>query len=201
MLLGTVCALVALTGCSGRSAPDPPDEAPTAASTPLADYDTTGLTLARGGFCERVSESAITAALGAGADGTGSWEPGRRLPGSRDISNEFGCSWTAGSVTVRAWVFAPPITRVRAADFADELVPRRCEVLEGAPLLGEPGVAQRCDRAAGATLTGYYGLIADAWVGCEIDRGRSSGASAAEPEESVRVGEWCVAVLQALRAA
>lgn len=202
-LLATACALVVLVGCSGESTPAQPQETPTVETTPLGDYDTGDLTLVRGEFCDRVSEGAITAALGAESAETASWEPGRRLPGTRDISNEFGCSWATPSsmATARAWVFTPPITRSRAADFAGEPVGTKCEELEDAPALGRPGVAQRCELDSGATRTGYYGLVGDAWVGCEVDRDPRSSTSPGEQTESALVGEWCVAVLEALRTA
>lgn len=198
-LVATAGALLALVGCSGQTPPEGPDAEPTVESTPLADYDTDGLTLVRGEFCERVTEAAVVTALGADPAETESWEPGRRLPGSRDISNEFGCSWTTPSVTARSWVFAPPVTRERATDLATELVGMKCEELADAPPLGDPGVAQRCGLNTGATLTGFYGLVGDAWVGCEVNRGPLSSTSPTEPAESARVGEWCVAVLEAMR--
>ena len=77
----------------------------------------------------------------------------------------------------------------------------KCEELKDAPALGAPGVAQRCGLNTGATLTGFYGLVGDAWVGCEVNRSPLSSTSASEPGESARVGEWCVAVLDALRSA
>lgn len=200
-LVATAGVLLALVGCSGETTPEGPEAEPTVESTPLGDYDTDGLTLVRGEFCDRVGEPAILAALGAEAAETDSWLPGRRLPGTRDISNEFGCSWTTPSVTARAWVFAPPITRERAIDFTSELVGMKCDELGDAPALGEPGVAQRCGLNTGATLTGFYGLVGDAWVGCEVNRGPLSSTAPTEPAESARVGEWCVAVLDAMRTA
>lgn len=192
-LVATAGALLALAGCSGGSPAEQPSAEPVASSTPWEDYDTSGITLVRGEFCGRVPPGAVTAALGSDAAETASWQPGRRLPDSRDLSNEFGCSWTTPSVTARAWVFAPPITRARAGDLARELVGTKCEELSETPALGEPGVAQRCRLNTGSTLTGFYGLVGDAWVGCEV-----GGLSDAEP---ARVGEWCVAVLEAMRAA
>ncbi len=104
-------------------------------------------------------------------------------------------------MTARAWVFAPPISRQRASDFANELVGMKCKELASAAAPGDPGVAQRCGLNTGATLTGLYGLVGDAWLGCEVDRGTLSSTSPTEPAESARVGEWCVAVLEALRSA
>ena len=200
-LVATAGALLVLVGCSGETPPEGPEAEPTAGSTPLADYDTDGLTLVRREFCGRVAEAAVVTALGADPAETGSWEPGRRLPGSRDISNEFGCSWTTPSVTARAWVFAPPVTRDPSTHLATERLRQHCDELADAPPRGDPGVAQRCGLNTGATLTGFYGLVGDAWVGCEIDRGPLSSTSPTEPAESARVGEWCDAVLEALRTA
>lgn len=190
VLVATGALALALAGCSGDSTPTPPLADPTAEATPLADYDTTDVTLVRGEFCEMVAEAAVAAALGdesAESASDDSWQPGARLPGSKDISNEFGCSWSNGSATARAWVFAPPTASGQAADFAEETVGRKCQELTAAAELGRPSVAQEC-----ADLTGIYGLVGDAWLGCEIGGTKTDAA---------RVGEWCVAVLDAMRTA
>ncbi|WP_310529776.1 hypothetical protein [Nocardioides sp.] len=192
--VGTVVLLLGLAGCSGESAPQQPAAEPTAESTPLADYDTADVRPVRGEFCARVTEAAVAAALGGESTADDSWRPGRRLPDSSDIGNEFGCSWTSGSVRASAWVFAPPITADRAADFAREAVGKKCERLEMAPALGRPSVAQHC--GGGAELVRFHGLVGDAWVGCEI-----SGLPVSGGDDTARVGEWCVAVLEALRTA
>jgi len=191
--VATGALALVLTGCSGGSAPRQPAEPLTAETTPLGDYDASGLTLVRGEFCDGVVDAAITAALDDEPTTEESWLSGNRLPDSRDISNEFGCSWASGSVRATAWVFAPPITRQRAADFAQEAVGKKCERLETAPDLGEPSVAQHC--GTGAEMTAFHGLVGDAWVGCEI-----SGLPVSGGDDTARVGEWCVAVLEALRA-
>lgn len=185
----TGALLLAPAGCSEDSAPSRPEAEPTAEPTPLGDYDTTDLTLVRGEFCDRVADAAVLAALEEQPTRRDSWSPGARLPGTRDISNEFGCAWMNGSVKARAWVFAPPISASRAADFAAETVPKDCERLATASTPGSPGAAQHCARGPG--LTGVYGLVGDAWVGCEI----------AGTDDVTHVGEWCVAVLDALRTA
>jgi hypothetical protein len=192
--VATGALALVLTGCSGESTPERPPPEPTAETTPLADYDTSGLTVVRGEFCDKVVDAAITAALGDAPTTGEAWLPGKRLPESRDISNEFGCSWASGSVRATAWVFAPPITRQRAADFAQEAVGKDCERLETAPDLGEPTVAQHC--GTGAEMTAFHGLVGDAWVGCEI-----SGLPVSGGDDTTRVGEWCVAVLEALHTA
>lgn len=188
----TGALLLALAGCSGDPAPKEPADEPTAEPTPLGDYDTSDLTLVRGDFCDRVTAGAVTAALGDESTDAQTWRPGARLPESKDVSNEFGCSWASGSVSATAWVFAPPVTASRAADFARESVGKTCERLETAPDLGDHGVAHHCGD--GAETTTFGGLVGDAWVGCEI-----SGLSVSGGDDTARVGEWCVAVLEALR--
>lgn len=194
--------LMATVACSAGPTPEEPtDESeqsesaePTADATPLAAYDTSGVTIVRAAFCDRVAEGAVAAALSGGASELGdasvedAWQPGSRLPGSKDIGNEFGCSWTAGQVTARAWVFAPPVTPQRASDLVREVVGDKCRRMQAAGL-GRPSVSQRCE---GAGTTGIYGLVGDAWVSCEITGLTSTGS------EDL-VGEWCVAVLEALR--
>lgn len=160
----------------------------TAEPTPLADYDTSAVTVVRAAFCDRVSDGAIAAAVADDASEGQSWQPGKRLPDSSAIGNEFGCAWTAGPVTARAWVFAPPVTPARAKDLLDEVVGKKCQGLQTAEL-GEPSISQRCDGTAG--LTGIYGLVGDAWLSCEI--------SGRDDVDVDLVGEWCVAVLEALR--
>lgn len=187
ILLGRGLLVTAPSG--GTAAPTRPAAEP----TPLADVDTSRLTLDRVAFCDRVSAEAIARVLGQSAGEATSWQPGERLPASQQISNEFGCAWSAGPVSARAWVFAPPITPDRARDFTDEAVGKGCTKVSGAPSLGSPTLTQRCTAKTGAGATSVYGLLGDTWVGCEIiGIDQADGAN--------RVGEWCVEVLEALRA-
>jgi hypothetical protein len=199
--LGTVTGallLVATAACSAESPPEQPTAEPeaTGESTPLDDYDTAEVAIVRSDFCERVSDDAITAAIGDEAADLQAWQPGERLPDSRDIGNEFGCAWTAGSVSARAWVFAPPITPQRADDLASEVVGPTCKPLRPAAPLGDPGGAQSCVLDTDARRVGFFGLIGDAWVNCEVTGLTGPGAEADD-----LVGQWCVAVLEALRSA
>ena len=183
--------LLATAACSADPEADKPSTGstePTAEPTPLADYDTSAVTVVRAAFCDRVSGDAIAAAVADDASEGQSWQPGKRLPDGSAIGNEFGCAWTAGPVTARAWVFAPPVTPERAKDLVDEVVGKKCQRLL-ADDLGQPSVSQRCE---GTETTGIYGLVGDAWVSCEISGLPSSGS------EDL-VGQWCVAVLEALR--
>ncbi|MCW2835635.1 MAG: hypothetical protein JWN68_3588 [Nocardioides sp.] len=186
--------LMTTAACSADPEADKPSTESTEAtveSTPLAAYDTSEVTVVRAAFCDRISDSAIAVALGSAASDEHSWQPGGRLPGSKDIGNEFGCSWTAGQVTARAWVFAPPITAERAEDLVSESVGPKCTPRRSAPPLGGPGLAQSCRLNTGAGPVGISGLVGDAWVSCEIN-GRDDA-------DVGLVGEWCVVVLEALR--
>jgi hypothetical protein len=62
--------------------------------------------------------------------------------------------------------------------------------------LGDPGGAQSCVLDTDARRVGFFGLIGDAWVNCEVTGLTGPGAEADD-----LVGQWCVAVLEALRSA
>ncbi len=136
---------------------------PTTEPTPLADYDASDLVVVRDRFCDRVSDQAVAAALSREPDEATSWRPGGRLPGTKDISNEFGCAWDAGPLSARAWVFAPPTTPGQASHFVREVVDSGCHRVAGAPALGAPSVAQQC--GGHTPRTAISGLVGDAWVG------------------------------------
>ena len=202
-VLGPVLGLLLLVAAAGCTSESPREPAatkapePTAESTPLADYDTSDLTLARAPFCDRVADTAISAALAGEPSDEQSWRPGGRLPDTKDISNEFGCAWTAGAVTARAWVFAPPMSAERATDAVAASEPgKNCRPLPSAPSLGTPGVARSCELDSGDSLVGFAGLVGDAWVSCEI-----TGPGVTRGDGVTRGGDWCVAILEALRSA
>ncbi|MEP9364037.1 hypothetical protein ABLE68_13795 [Nocardioides sp. CN2-186] len=172
---------VGLAGCDSDD--EAPADPPSASSTPLADFDTTGLSVARADFCARVAPAAVDEALGGEPTSSDSYGNGDRvrIGGARaDVVHEFGCTWTAADGTVaRAWVFAPPVTAERAqalrgaAAHADGCAPVR-----GAPDYGSPSIAVRCGDE-----TAFHGLFGDAWLSCSLDA-----------NDVERVGRWCVAV-------
>ena len=60
-------------------------------------------------------------ALGEEPADVSAYRSGQRIRISDDVADvvhEFGCRWTAGDGTAEAWVFAPPVTRKRAARLA-----------------------------------------------------------------------------------
>lgn len=189
-------AALSLTGCTG----DGPDEqaAPSATPTPLAELNTAAFHLPRADFCAVVPDEAVVRALGGAGDGS-AWRDGEEAeiaPERRDVTHEFGCTWTRDGVTASAWVFA------QAADAATARLAIRdarrteaCRTTNDA--FGDRGVRQACDEATGEVpvRVRHAGLFDDTWFTCEVaDRGE--GASAARLSE--RADAWCADVVSAL---
>ncbi|GAA4696999.1 hypothetical protein [Nocardioides conyzicola] len=188
VLIAAATLALALAGCTSDDS-DPPAQ-PRASSTPLADFATDDVSVARAAFCPRIAPEAVAEALGAEPDGSEAWANGDRArlaDGLRDVAHEYGCSWTAADGTVaRAWVFAPPVTSARAAVLARQA--RRaegCQSLADAPAYGAPSTAVRCGRGLA-----FQGLFGDAWLTCSLQ-------TAATPPDLDRTGRWCVSVAQA----
>lgn len=180
------CVVLALVLLGCTSEPEDPPAEPEASSTPLQDFATDDVAIARGEFCARVAPDAVAAALGAEPADADTWANGDRTrlsDGVRDVAHEYGCSWTAADGSVaRAWVFAPPVTTSAAAALGRQS--RRadgCRPVPDAPAYGDPSVAVRCgDEIA------FHGLFGDAWLSCSL-----------QTSELDRAGRWCVAVAQA----
>lgn len=169
-------------------------------STALADYDTSVVALSRAPFCGRIPEEAFTEAL----PGDVGWtvtayrngQAAEMAPGLEDVAHEYGCRVEgAGLVSgeVRAWLFAPPVTRSRAADLISEAAGRgSCKRQAQAPAYGEPSVALICP-AGDRRWASFRGLFGDAWLACSM----SARATVGDKELLDRAGRWCVAVAQA----
>ena len=181
-------ATVLLAGCSGGD--DAPASPPAASSTPLAAYDTEDLVLTPTDPCAAVTPAQVTDALGTEVGSSRTWAPGQRLPGTREVADEYGCRHTAGEVTASAWVFAAPTPRPVARRLVKEVTRGDCRADRDADSFGDPGVAYTCDLDGGTSLTGVRGLVGRTWVACEI-RGT---------DDHERVGRWCVSVLESLSA-
>jgi hypothetical protein len=175
-----------LTADDADEAPARQSPAPFAA-TPLAEVDTTALTVPRAGFCDAVDEREVALALGAEPTASDTWADGEEIEvaeGVVDVVQEHGCSWRAGPVSASAWVFAPPVTASRAETLGREAA-RGCEPIAGAAEFGTASVAVDCART-----TSYRGLFGDAWLVCEL-----TGADPA------RADGWCSAVVRAASSA
>ncbi|QCW49882.1 hypothetical protein FE634_04640 [Nocardioides dongxiaopingii] len=200
LLATAVVVAVGLTATLGGDddtpAPPAPSTPTTVPPTPLADYDTLTVAIPRAEFCGALPPEAVERALGAPATDEGSYgdgQPAVVVPGVRDVAHEFGCSWTSGAVTARAWVFAPAVTvaegrRLVAAARGED----GCTPVRGAAAFGRPSVALTCERGR-RTVTTFRGLFGDAWLSCSLE-GRTPALSGTEALE--RAGEWCVAVAQ-----
>lgn len=186
--------LFLLAGCTG----DAPDSAPvpTDPPTPLASYDTSGVTIVRAPYCDRVDEAAVEEALGGPPRRDSSWDNGdpvRLADGTKDVAHEYGCSWSAGPASARTWLFAPPVSAAGARDAVEQArASEGCEPDGQAAAFGTPSLALVCaDRTL--VSASYRGLFGDAWLVCEV-----TGEDAAE-EILERAGRWCVAVAEAAR--
>lgn len=193
-----LAAVLTLAGCTADQPQSPaePTQTPAPPSpTSLAAYDTGSVAVARAPFCDRVSPTGIEHALGAvpeSRDEYGNGDPFRLPDGSRSISHEYGCSWTApDGTTARAWVFTPPVTRGRADQLVAETLAGRC-VRSGSGEFGTPSVAVRCP-VGNSVETSWRGLFGDAWLVCSLT---TPGPAA---DLAARTDEWCVAVLEAAR--
>jgi hypothetical protein len=174
----------------------PTPVAPSYASTPLADYDSTTVALTRAPFCDRLPAEAVSEALGGGKGRATTYANGQRAEvttGVDDIAHEYGCRIVGPHAELRAWVFAPPVTTGVARDLADAAAQREsCTQPAAAPAYGAPSVALICP-AGNRRWASFRGLFGDAWLSCSL----AAPASLSEADLLDRAGRWCVAVAEA----
>jgi hypothetical protein len=188
------CGLV-LAGCSGSSDSEPRPHAAASeakeSGAALEDVDTTALVVPRGPFCDRVDPAAATRALGEEPADVSAYRSGQRIKISDDVADvvhEFGCRWTAGGNTAEAWVFAPPITRKRAASLTRG-TQGRSECLDYlGPDFGRPS-ASCASRDDDAVAISFQGLFGDAWLTCSLTLARGAHSQVDE-----RASRWCADV-------
>lgn len=174
-----------------------PPEPPAYTSTPLADFDTSVVAVSRAPFCDRLPEEGVAEALGDEAGRTTSYangESAEMAPGLEDVAHEYGCRIEgARGAEVRAWLFAPPVTRSRATALVDDAAGRpSCRQPAQAPAYGAPSVALVCP-AGDRRWASFRGLFGDAWLSCSL----AAPATLDEDELLDRAGRWCVAVAEA----
>ncbi|MGZ5398649.1 MAG: hypothetical protein ACXWDM_01465 [Nocardioides sp.] len=200
--LGLLAGLVTvLGGCTTGEVPPAPEPAAEPERTTLESYDTAGVDVIRGPFCDRVSPTGIEHALGNVPAESESWDDGdrERLPdGTRDRVHEYGCRWTAADATqASAWVFAPPVTAAQARaltrDVSRNAFGATCRPAPEPGDFGAPGATATCSLDSGGTLVERAGLFGDAWLTCSV-------LAAGNPVDlAERVSEWCVHVVEAAR--
>lgn len=195
--LATALMGAVLAGCGGGTAAPPAPPKP----TPLASYDGTVVQVGRAPFCSRVADRAVLEAVGTKVT-TSHYGNGQRLPGTEDVSHEYGCVFTGGDVVARGWVFVPPVTPARAAQLvtAARKVPG-CRTVPAAKF-GSPAIGTLCHGGGHATVT-YRGLFGDAWLACSLAEPTTRPAAAraaAEKALVARAGIWCVRVATAATA-
>lgn len=197
LVAGVVTALVVGGGvvALGRDDAEPARAKETFTTTPLSEYDATGVVVTRGAFCDAVDARQVSAALGGDPVDSASWENGDTIDlgnGVEDVTHEFGCRYTAQDGTIaQAWVFAPPVDAAGAQRLvkAARKAPG-CEAGTG-PAFGAPTLALTCTKD-GVVRASYRGLFTDAWLVCEVAR-----PAGADWDVVDRAGRWCVGVLQA----
>ena len=191
-----VACCLALAGCSDSTESEPPPTtAPSEAvdrGTTLEDVDTTALVVPRAPFCDRVDPAAVTRALGDEAADVSAYRSGQRIKISDDVADvvhEYGCRWTAGDGTAEAWVFAPPVTRKRAAGLvASAQGSPKCLDPHEAPDFGRPSAACASRPSGDASAMTLQGLFGDAWLTCSLTLDES------QREVHDRAMRWCAAV-------
>lgn len=190
-LLPVVAVLLTASACSGGDEPtaEPSSETP----TPLSEFATDTLTVARADFCSQVAPGAVEDALGGEPEGADAWANGDRArlaDGVTDVAHEYGCRWqSADGTTAQGWVFAPPVTPGQAEKLRRTATGTAgCEAVPDAPRFGSRSVAVRCDDGT----TAFHGLFGDAWLSCSLT---ASGEQVID-----RAGRWCVTVAQAATA-
>jgi hypothetical protein len=152
------------------------------------------LRLARAEFCDQVPEAAVRRALGGSPTTGASWGNGDPVDGeggTGDVGHEIGCSWTAATgASVRAWVFARPVTAAFAATLVAQASRQRGCTATPTKVLGDPALLQSCELPGGVHRLRRAGLVGDTWLTCEV--------TGAAPGLRPRTDAWCAQVIAAL---
>jgi len=189
--------------------PSGPGAAP--APTSLEQLARADVVVARADFCDRVPIGQVEDALGAEVATSERYGPGdpgdfgapgdQGRPGSAgaEVVHEYGCSWTTATGDVaRAWVFAPPVTRARAARLATLLASTPgCERDPSnltVPAYGDPTATITCGTGTGTVSRTRAGLFADAWLSCSLATPTAAPAAAPAADLGARSDAWCVSV-------
>lgn len=193
MLTVLLASLLVLAGCgqqpTPKAAPKP---------TPLAELPVAGVEIPRIEFCSLVHPRTISTALGLPATklprgvAETSYGNGDQLdlgPAGDQRVQELGCTWTLGTESVAAWIFARPVEEPFAQTIlASAREQRRCTLTEGG--FGKPGFGQQCPQANGLTRIRHAGLFGQTWLTCQVT-GSDQVAERAEL--------WCSSLVNELK--
>lgn len=194
--------LAILTACSGGGEAAPPPAPTPDRGTPLSDFETRTVSVARESFCEAIATEAVARALVGDPTRATSYAPGEKVRLTsevKDVAHEFGCVFKGRKkAEARAWVFAPPVTRARAKQLVTAASKASgCAAVPRAPAFGKPSVATVCPNT-GTTSTKaitvrYAGLFGDAWLSCSV----AAPTKVGQDKLVDRAGRWCVEVAKA----
>jgi hypothetical protein len=210
VVAGALLAMALLTVLRGDGSPDPEQadasgdatDSPTrpGRSTGAKAPDLTGVTVARGPFCDAIDPDVVRAALDGPVARTNHYDSGdvaRISPGVKDVAHEYNCSYVGDDRTqARAWVFAPPTTRREAKRLVRRAVGRSgCTKAADAPDFGSPGAVTRCSQEKPpAVAVTYQGLFGDGWLTCRLTAPAREGLDTDRLTRQVerRARAWCV---------
>lgn len=187
-LLPVVLVSVVAAACTDTAtSPAAPTDSPIPR---LADRATADLAVSRRDPCQELAPEQIArtfeTASGDDPEPSTTWQPGDRLPDTKEIADEYGCRIVIGEHTASAWVFAPPVTRAAARGLVERTTRDGCRSGAG-DRFGQPGVAWTCnDREE--PRAGVSGLVGDTWVVCQVEG----------PEAAQLADPWCAQVLGSL---
>lgn len=178
-----------MVGCSANS---PKTEPSTVAPTPLSRLNTAEMKLARVDFCHLVPTGAVRDAVGSQARRT-TWGNGSvaQLGPVKDVSHEFGCSWTGGDGAASAWIFAMPVDAQLARQAQQDARVKGCTVTRST--FGDPSFTQSCTGSPAGARVRYAGLFGSTWLTCQD---QSSTLPATTLDQRARA--WCVEIANAV---
>jgi hypothetical protein len=192
LVIGIALGMTLLGACGGR---ETPRAAPS--PTPLGELAAERIELPRLEFCKLVQPRTIAAALDASGsklpEGTeetsyGNGDEVELRPNHTQRLQELGCTWTLGSESVSAWIFARPVDESFARTIIDAARPqKRCRITGGG--FGTVGLSQECPAANGATRVRHAGLFGQTWLTCQV-----TGVD----DVSARAELWCSSLINEL---
>lgn len=175
-----------------------PREAP---DEPLERISLAAVVPARAPFCDLVPAKAVRTALSATAAteiASSEIVPGKSAtlePGLSDVPHEYGCVYTSGTTTARAWVFGSAVTVATAQQLVDQATADATCQAAGVIRFGNPAAVLDCTSPDGRKLLAI-GRLGDSWVHCELVLAPDDATT----DLDERGQRWCVAAAYAMAA-